>query len=363
MRIKTYTATTMEKAINQVRLEMGAEAIILSTQETDTGSVQLTAAVEQPEMPLAQPAPTDWAANWDDDWKAEAKQVQKNPIKSLMAKKPVAAPKSAIPNSAKMDVLIQSMAYHGIPTSLAERICRTALAVETEDVTIALAASLDNHFRYSTRMKAGKFPLMLVGPPGVGKTLAIAKFAAAAKMAERQIHVITSDTSRTGAVDQLQAYTDILGVKLWVAETAADLAQIRDKPELNDGGDILIDTGGINSYDKAEIEDLTLKIVSAKAEPVVVLAAGTDTAEMSDMAQTFAALGAKRMIATRLDTTRRYGGLFTAADSANLSFSYTSVSASVATGLHTLNPVNLARLILRDPTKAGLNNEFDKVLA
>jgi flagellar biosynthesis protein FlhF len=363
MRIKTYTATTMEKAMNQVRLEMGAEAIILSTQETDKGSVQLTAAVEQPEMPLAQASQPDWAASWDDDWKAEAKQVQKNPTSSLMAKKPVRKAKNALPRSAKMEVLVQSMAYHGIPTLLAERLCRTALAVETDDITIALAASLDNHFRYSARLNASKFPLMLVGPPGVGKTLTVAKIAASAKMDGRQVHVITSDTSRTGAVDQLKAYTDILGIDLSVAETAKDLAELRDSPELNDGGDILIDTGGINTYETAEIEELTLKIVSAKAEPVVVLAAGTDTAEMSDMAQTFAALGAKRLITTRLDTTRRYGGLFTAADSANLSFAHTSVSASVATGLHTLNPVNLARLILRDPSKSGLNNEFDKVLA
>jgi len=360
MRIKTYTAASMDKAMNQVRLEMGAEAIILSSQELQNGDVQLTAAFDQKELP-PEPSVSSWSADWDQDWKAEAGQSASPSTSGQKAVK--AAPCSAASPSKKMELLVQSMAYHGIPTVLGEKLCRTALSLETDDTTISLAAALDNHFKYSSRVTGAKSPLMLVGPPGVGKTATIAKFAAAAKMEGRSIHLITTDTSRAGAIDQLQAYADILEFKLHVAETDKQLAKLIASPALSDGTDILIDTGGINAYDENDIADLARKIIAAKAEPMAVLAAGTDSAEMSDLAGIFASLGAKRMIVTRLDTTRRYGGLFTAAHSANLSFSYASVSPSVATGLHVFNPVNLARLLLRDPTQSGVSSEFNKVVS
>ena len=61
----------MEKAINQLRMEMGPEAIILSSQNLKTGEVQLTAAVEQLEAPVPSNA-NSWASEWDKDWKVEA---------------------------------------------------------------------------------------------------------------------------------------------------------------------------------------------------------------------------------------------------------------------------------------------------
>ena len=203
--------------------------------------------------------------------------------------------------------------------------------------------------------------MMLIGPPGVGKTVTLAKFAAAAKMKGQHAHIITTDINRTGAIEQLRAYTDILGFDLNVAETPEELKSLVQSAKLADDSDILIDAGGINVYDEEEIAKLTRNIIAAKAEPVAVLAAGTDSAEMSDTAEGFATLGARRMIVTRLDTTRRYGGVFTAAHTSKLSFSYASVSSSVASGLHTINPVNLARLLLRDPTQSEVGKEFDKV--
>jgi flagellar biosynthesis protein FlhF len=352
--------------MDQVRLEMGAEAIILSSQEITSGGVQLTAAVEQQDQPAPVTTRNGWAANWDDDWKQEIKApavkvssvANGTPVQNSQA----SAPKpEAAPISRKMELLVQSMAYHGIPTVLAEKLCRMALEMETDDPVISLAASLDTHFKYASRLNAGKMPMMLVGPPGVGKTITLAKMAAAAKMEGRAVKLITTDTNRAGAVDQLRAYTNILEFQLHEAGSAEDLKKLLNKPGFKDGADILIDTGGINVYDEDEVADLTRKIIAAGAEPVVVLAAGTDTAEMSDMASMFASLGARRLIATRLDTTRRYGGLFTAAHTAKLTFSFASVSSSVATGLHVINPVNLARLLLRDPTQAGVSNEFNKV--
>ncbi|MEX0583463.1 MAG: AAA family ATPase [Sneathiella sp.] len=368
MRIKTYTAPTMEKAINQLRLEMGPEAIILSSQNLKTGEVQLTAAVEQLEAPIPSNI-NEWASDWDRDWKVEANNTV-TPKPDVKAKKePSASSQSAetstiarnVKVTPKMDLLVQSMAFHGIPTQLAERLCRMALSVKTDDTAMALAAALDNHFNYSSRISGRKAPLILVGPPGVGKTATIAKFAAAAKMEGRTVQLVTTDTKRAGAIEQLQAYTDILEFDLNVAESAAELKALIQRKTQAGSADILIDTGGINAYDDDEVANLTKYIIAARAEPIVVLAAGTDTAEMSDTAETFASLGARRMIVTRLDTTRRYGGIFTAAQTANLSFSYASVSSSVANGLHIINPVNLARLLLRDPTHAEVGKEFDKV--
>tara|TARA_R100000005_G_scaffold95806_1_gene78890 strand:+ start:20268 stop:21380 length:1113 start_codon:yes stop_codon:yes gene_type:complete len=368
MRIKTYTAPSMEKAISLLRLEMGPEAIILSSQTMDNGEIQLTAAVEQMEKPAAHKADS-WAADWDRDWKAETGSPApetinghgQKPTSKQDARAQSSDASQPIRVTPKMETLVQSMAYHGIPTRLAEMLCRTALAVKTEDTEMALAAAFDSHFAYSSRLSGRKAPMMLVGPPGVGKTATIAKFAAAAKMQGRQVHVITTDTSRAGAIEQLRAYTDILGFSLEVIETPEALKRLLENSKIDGTADILIDTGGINIYDEGEVAALTRYIIAARAEPVVVLAAGTDTAEMSDTAEGFAALGARRMIVTRLDTTRRYGGIFTAARSAKLSFSYASVSPSVATGLHTINPVNLARLLLRDPTRPEVGKEFDKV--
>lgn len=391
MRIKSINGSNMADAMNKVRQELGDDAIILSTQDLPSGETQITAAIERSDPEPATFIPkkaNGWASNWDSDWKLEAEQphekrkkiqnrvVKKEVVNSkpsapaaptedktflrqkAKAKSPTAKPIKVTP---QVETLVQAMAYHGVPTLLAERICRSALSAETEDTTLALAASLDKHFDFAPKFSTRKKPLMLVGPPGVGKTMTIAKMAASATMGGRPVHVVTTDKSRAGAVDQLKAFTDILKLKLWVSNGAENLSEILAKPELNDGAHILIDTGGINCYETSELEGLAEQIVIGESEIMVVLPAGSDAAEMSDTAQKFAAIGANRMLVTRLDTTRRYGGVLTAADKANLSFSYACVSPSVASGMHVLTPVNLARLILRDPTQQGVSSEFDKV--
>lgn len=396
MRIKSFNGSNMADAMNKVRQELGDGAIILSSQDLPSGETQITAAIERSDpnpKPLMPTKPNGqdkgWAMDWDTDWRLEAEQphekrppAQKTPAPkpaAVIPKKKTATAQTSVKKSAvqsavrgpeseapirltpQVQTLVQAMGYHGIPTLLAERICRSALSAETSDTTLALAASLDKHFTFSAKFSHKQKPLMLVGPPGVGKTMTIAKMAASATMNGRKVHVITTDKSRAGAVDQLRAFTDILKLKLWVSNGGDNLSEILAKPELNDGAHILIDTGGINCYETSELEDLASQIIIGGAEIMVVLPAGNDAAEMSDTAEKFATIGAKRMLITRLDTTRRYGGVLTAAEKANLSFSYACVSPSVASGLHVLTPVNLARLILRDPTQQGVSNEFDKV--
>ncbi len=80
--------------------------------------------------------------------------------------------------------------------------------------------------------------------------------------------------------------------------------------------------------------------------------AGLDPIECGESAAAFAAIGVKRMIVTRLDISRRLGGILAAAEQ-GMSFAGVSVSPFVAQGVGTLNPVSLARLVLRDPVGAA----------
>ncbi len=386
MRIKSYTGKTVSEVMGKVRQDLGDDAIILATQDLPTGETQITAAIEKTDPPQPTLSPQNvngWAQNWDADWKQPKKAAKpeskpnfgkvtrskSSPVRAKAAKPaPKTAPKKM--DSAKqhhpvevtpqVEMLVRSMAYHGVPTLLAERLCRSAIAVDTDDTNMALAAALDKHFDFAPQFTRKNTPVMLIGPPGVGKTMTIAKMAASAKLRGRKVHVITTDKSRAGAVEQLQSFTDILKLKLWVVDSAEELKATLATPEVSDGAHILIDTGGISCYDEQELADLAALVIAAKAEAILVMAAGTDSAEMSDTAMKFASIGAKKMIVTRLDTTRRYGGVLTAADNAGLKFSYASVSSSVAKGLHALNPVNLARLIIRDPSDQAVSNEFDK---
>ena len=105
----------------------------------------------------------------------------------------------------------------------------------------------------------------------------------------------------------------------------------------------------VNPFDRAEIVRLGEFIASIDADPVLVLAAGLDAIEAAEIAESFADLGANRMITTRIDQTRRLGSVLSAAHVGGLAIADAGVTPHVADGLTALNPVSLARLLCRNP--------------
>ncbi len=193
---------------------------------------------------------------------------------------------------------------------------------------------------------------MLVGPPGAGKTVSIAKLATRAVLAGRKPLVISSDVIRAGGVAQLESFTCMLGLELQRAESARELA------ELTAGADqdavILIDSGGINPYSASDRSELAAYLVAARAEPVLVLPAGGDVFDSIEIAHAFASLGTTRLLTTRLDMVHRLGSQLAAADAAQLSFCDASMTPDIAQGLFPLNPVALALLIMPETPQADV---------
>jgi flagellar biosynthesis protein FlhF len=155
--------------------------------------------------------------------------------------------------------------------------------------------------------------------------------------------VLTTDTVRSGAFEQLAAMTAMMDVPLRAAETPADLLAA-----LNDSRDadlVLIDTPGCNPFAPNEIDDLKAFADASNARQVLVLSAGTDSADIADAAEVFAAAGADALHVTRLDCARRYGAIIAAAVAGRMPITEASATPFVANGLSTLNPVSLARLL------------------
>jgi flagellar biosynthesis protein FlhF len=162
-------------------------------------------------------------------------------------------------------------------------------------------------------------------------------------IARKAVMLVTMDAQRAGAVDQLAAFARVLKVELAQAADEKELARV-----VREAGDhaVLIDSAGINPFDGAETAALAAAAEAVHAEPVLLMAAGGDVAESAEIAEAFAAIGAGRMIATRVDLARRLGGLLSAAQAGRLAFAEVSVTPRIAEGLTPINPIALARLLL-----------------
>ena len=332
MRVKAYSAPTVREAHNLIREDLGDDAIILGTRE-DGATVVVTAAVEND---LAEETLTEQVAASDET--------------------AVAPDEADLPADA--EALIRTLAYHGVPTNLAERLYREAAGLAVDGLPVGLAAALDTRFYFEPMPAAPRRPLMLVGAPGAGKTVTVAKLAARAMMGGLKVNVISTDTARAGGVDQLARFIDLLKLDLISVERPTELA--RAVAPGAEHGSVIIDTAGVNPYDVDAMKALGDLVQAAQAEPILVMPAGGDAAESADVARRFAKLGARRLLVTRLDVARRFGSVLAAADAANLSFSDASVTPFVGQGLHPLNPVSLARLLLRDPEQPHIDTEFDR---
>jgi flagellar biosynthesis protein FlhF len=193
----------------------------------------------------------------------------------------------------------------------------------------------------------------LVGPTGVGKTTTIAKLAAYAKLELKQkVALVTLDTFRVAAVDQLQQYAEILQVPLHVALTVEDLRSAMRF--YHDRALVLIDTAGHSPKD-SEVQGQLRRLLDElpEVETHLVLSATTKPRDLADIAQRFEPLRPGRIIFTKLDETSTYGPLLTTLVRVKRPLSYLGTGQEVPKDLETATSRRVADLIL-PPVPGGV---------
>ena len=191
-----------------------------------------------------------------------------------------------------------------------------------------------------------KKTVIVVGPTGVGKTTTIAKLAAHYTLKEqRSVSLITLDTYRVAAVEQLRMYAKVIGVTMDVALTkreALDFIRRRGKSEL-----ILIDTAGRSPMDEAGLRDLRdLVSLDHPLETHLVLSAATRESDLVGGVKGYAGIPINRLLFTKLDETRGYGGLFGLLRTSGLPLSYLSTGQNVPEDLEVAGGERVAELVL-----------------
>jgi flagellar biosynthesis protein FlhF len=151
------------------------------------------------------------------------------------------------------------------------------------------------------------------------------------------VQVIAADMTSAGAFAQISELCRPMGVRPqpWSPSTPLDTAK-----DL-----IVIDGPGINPFDDTERASIEEIIAATGAEPVLVMAAGNNANEAADVTAAFLALGARRLIATRIDAARRLGCILAAAE-AGLALAEAGVGRMLAETLLAMSPLALARLLI-----------------
>lgn len=193
---------------------------------------------------------------------------------------------------------------------------------------------------------SGPLVIALVGPTGVGKTTTIAKLAAAYKLRQgRSVALITSDTYRIAAVDQLRTYAGIIGLPLKVVLSPSEMSDAVRALSAHDV--ILIDTAGRSQFNTDRLEELRDFLAAASPNEVhLVLSTTAAESVLLKTAESFAPLRPNRVILTKLDEAVNFGVIVNVARRLSTQLSFVTTGQEVPDDIELGQPDRLARLVL-----------------
>ena len=256
------------------------------------------------------------------------------------------------------------LAATGLDPALARRIIRGAVSPAREEseqphevAREALRSALPSLVNFGEDLldaQVNQSAIALIGPTGVGKTTTLAKLAARAALRERRrVELITLDTYRIAAVEQLKTYAEIIGAGFHVPRSVLELDVLVRR--FAGEATVLVDTIGRSPNDLADQMELADYLRSNDdMVKCLVLQATTHPTDAQVAVRKFALFGANRLVITKLDETARPGAAVSAASDSALPLVYLCAGQRVPEDLERATPETFnARVLRRQNTMAA----------
>ena len=185
----------------------------------------------------------------------------------------------------------------------------------------------------------------LVGPTGVGKTTTIAKLAAIQKLVNHaEVGLITADTYRIGAIEQLRTFASIADIPMEVVYRPSDMSHALKKFSKKDI--VFVDTVGRNQRSKKDLAELRKFVDAAKPDEIhLVLSATTSSKAQLDIVDKFRSLQPNNLIFSKIDEAVTFGPLFNIAQKQKLNISYLTTGQAVPEDIVPADGIKFASLV------------------
>jgi flagellar biosynthesis protein FlhF len=191
--------------------------------------------------------------------------------------------------------------------------------------------------------------VFFVGPTGVGKTTTIAKIASSYRVEhKKKVALLTADTYRIAAAEQLRTYANILEVPFRVVYTAKEIAEAVE--DFREYDYILVDTTGHSPNNESQCENMSDLISSvettAKKEVFLVLSASTKYRDLMNIADTYREIADYKLIFTKLDETSTLGNIYNLKLYTGAALSYVTCGQNVPDDIEYFNPQSTVKQLL-----------------
>jgi len=378
MRIKRYTAPTVKEAVDQMKHELGKDAVILQSRKVEKEGIfsvsekpmmEVLAAVDVPEEQIVKKESFTQkkrsSCNLPQEFGRDASprdvEILKSEVKEIRA---------------TVGEIVDYLRYNNLPflpenllvvlkqlidNEVEEKIAKCLV----QEIHINLKGDEYNNLKLIlkqllARISAfirvpknnnilGKTPYIvsLIGPTGVGKTTTLAKLVANAKLRDhRQVAVISADTYRIAAVEQLKTFANIAGVPFKVVYTPEDMK--RAVSQFSDVDQIFIDTTGRSPNDSIHVKEIAAIIEAASPDEThLVLSVTTRYNDLLEVLQKFKIASYNRFLFTKLDETTSLGVILNILTRVRKPIAYLTMGQNVPDDIMSVNPKKLARMIVR----------------
>lgn len=338
MKIKSYYSSSVADAMASARAEMGPEAMLVNSRkasiqtrhlgEYEVVFATLATGEESAEVPVspaegtarAVPQAHDRLSSEVADLKKELEGMRRVLTRTAYAPQQWAGASidaseafgllSAAEVSPELAQEIVQAASERMAPPARLPIARTPMRTDPAAFERALAEEIASRFTVEPHLGRGSQTpriVALVGPPGGGKTTNLVKLAVNYGLAARKpVLLLSMDTYRVAAAEQLRSYAGILGVGFQVLETVGALAQTIEESRGKEL--IFIDTPGVGFADMEDLAALSHFLATREdIDTHLVLPASMKAADLTRMVGAFECMRPRRLLFTKLDETASHG--------------------------------------------------------
>ena len=364
MKVKRYIGDTMQDAVFKVKADLGAEALILHTRKIKDGGIfgffgkkmfEVIATVEDNrEDEVTKELRQELNSLRSNIHKLEEEKETTQKKRSYTPEIPGRMKQMLFPG--KMQKYAEKLNREGVEFDLINDLCGRVMENlkihqihDDEAVFQALEKEILEKVKVATpieKYQSGKI-VAFIGPTGVGKTTTIAKLAAKAALeGNKSVGLITADTYRIAAVEQLKTYSDIIDVPLKVVYNSEELEKALQ--ELNFCDLIFIDTAGRSQKNQGQMEELKSILPTGLVDEThLVVALNTCYDDLMDSIEKFGQLSLSSLIFTKEDETSKRGIILNIMEQTPFKVSYITNGQDVPEDIKRANPHQIAKMILK----------------